>query len=319
MTRLLYSLLGLVLSAALGGCVSLVPLHIPQPEYKKVDQTSLVYQKAVKQEAEERIAKGQAPAKAKKDSTRAVTRRIVNAAVAVRLAEVAPLVETLRSFEKPAGCWSYTATTMLQVDGKTTLKVERYDPFQPESRLWTLVSENGEEPAAETQSDYRRKKLRAWKKNLSSRRTARSGSDTNFATGADMEIVSKQSSQEWIFTTGHISMPAVGTMGAEQKTYVVRDGTLVSERRRSLGPTSMLGGAIKIAYRDVTTDYVLITPDLPPFVAKRTWRIRMSSLGVDSGEQIGETVYSDYVQVKCYDARFSVKLGELNIMEFIPE
>ena len=81
----------------------------------------------------------------------------------------------------------------------------------------------------------------------------------------------------------------------------------------------MLGGAIKIAYRDVTTDYVLITPDLPPFVAKRTWRIRMSSLGVDSGEQIGETVYSDYVQVKCYDARFSVKLGELNIMEFIPE
>lgn len=136
----------------------------PKATYRNVDQTTPAFRQAVALETEKLQARGQSASDAEKAATKVVTKRAIQEEKTKRTVQVTPLVEVMSALEKPRGCWAYTATTTTRKDGKETVKVERYDPFQPEERLWTLLTLNGKTPDETEQASYRERRLRSWKK-----------------------------------------------------------------------------------------------------------------------------------------------------------
>lgn len=134
-----------------GGCVS-----SPQPAYRKVDVASSQFESTVALETEKELAKGKSAKAAEKIATSRVTRQFAQAEKTRRLDSVAPLLRALGSFDRPrAGCWACVVTTTTRSEKGTTVQVEQFDPFQPEGRLWTLLSRDGVVPDEKTQAAYR--------------------------------------------------------------------------------------------------------------------------------------------------------------------
>ncbi|MEO5960385.1 MAG: hypothetical protein ABIR80_14820, partial [Opitutaceae bacterium] len=144
------------------GCIS----RPPPPAYRTVDREAPAFKEAVARETERQREQGKSPAKAQEIATTKITRQIIKTEQDRRIAQVAPLLTALTSFDRSRGCWAYTITTTTRQPDNTTVLVERYDSFQPEERLWTLVSRDGQSPDEKTQADYRRAKLRARQKQL---------------------------------------------------------------------------------------------------------------------------------------------------------
>ncbi len=86
-----------------------------------------------------------------------------------------------------------------------------------------------------------------------------------------------------------------------------------------LSPAAALANATKVERLHTTTDYTVIDPALPPFIAKTTAQFRARILAKDTGDVTEEAVYSDYRRVKCYDDRFEVKIGPPSASDFLPE
>ena len=149
-------------SLLFAGCIS----RPPPPTYRNVDREAPAFKAAVARETERQREQGKSPAKAEEIATTKVTRQIIKTEKDRRIEQVAPLVAALTAFDHPRGCWAYTTTTTTRKADKITVRVERYDAFQPEERLWTLVSHDGQTPDEKAQADYRRAKLRTWKRQL---------------------------------------------------------------------------------------------------------------------------------------------------------
>lgn len=298
---------------------------IPQAAYRKVDQSAPEFKRAVAVEAEKRQARGESESAAEKAATQAVSRRIVQEQRATLTQQVTPLVDILSALEKPRGCWAYTATTTTRHDGKESVKVERYDPFQPEARLWTLVSLDGKIPDDAEQTRYRERRLRAWKKSLAradSRRT-KSEQVKRRALLADLHV--EQSTTEATSQTTYslsrerMTMPLLGDIPPSRETYLTKDNTLARQTLNYLGSASLLAGAFKFEHFDSQAEYVVIDPELPPFTSRTAAHFRASFFGNDTGEMERETVYSDYRRVKCYEDRFETRIGAPTMSDVIPD
>lgn len=297
---------------------------LPQASYRKVDQGSPAFKQAVALETEKLQARGQSASDAEESATKVVTKRLIQEEKTKRTKEVTPLVEILSALEKPRGCWAYTATTATRKEGKESVKVERYDPFQPEERLWTLVTLDGKTPDETEQASYRERRLRAWKKTLTKAdpKRARSEQLKRKALFSDLEITASSSEETaqttYTFSRDRISVPLFGDLPPSRETYVARDDVLARQTLAYLGPASLLAGGLKIAHFASETDYIVVEPALPPFVAKTTVHLRATLFGKDTGELEEETVYTDYRRVKCYDDRFEIKIGAPNLINFVP-
>lgn len=307
------------LSLFFAGCVS-----VETPAYRKVDHDAPVFKEAVASETQRQIDQGKSPAKAEEIATGKVTRQIIKAEQARRTEQVAPLVQALEAFDRSRGCWAYQVTTTTRKADKTTVDVERYDAFQPEARLWTLVTRDGQTPDEKTQADYRRVKLRAWKKQLqrSPPRFSKTESLKLQAVWSDMEIAPSDTASQTTFTfiRGHAHVAMFGDIPRLRETYVTENArnTVLRHTRTQLEPAVMLGGSIKMDTWDSSTDYVLLEPGLPPFVAKSKTHYRGQFFGQDTGEVEIESVYADYRRVKCYDDRFEVRIGEPSMSDLMP-
>jgi hypothetical protein len=303
----------------LAGCFS-----VETPAYRKVDRDTPAFKEAVTSETAHQQEQGKSPAKAEEIATGKVTRQFVKAEEARRIEQVAPLMQALAAFDRPRGCWAYTATTTTRQPDKTTVNVVRFDPFQPEERLWTLVIHNGQAPDEKTQANYRHAQLRAWKKQLQKRPPKYSETERLKlqAVWHDMEVVPSDATSQTTFTfiRGHIHFAMIVDVARQRETYAIENATntILSHTKTQLEPEVMLGGSIKMEAFDSSTDYILIEPGLPPFVSKTKSHYRGQFFGKDTGDVEIETVYSDYRRVKCYDDRFEVKIGEPSVMDFMP-
>lgn len=291
-----------LMAIALGGCVA---NSSHGPEFLRVDQTAPAFQEAVAREKERRMAKGISARRAEKGAIASAIYNFGEAEKRRRLELVAPLTEALAAFERPCGCWSYTTTTTVRREDRMTVTVERFDPFQPEQQVWTLVSRDGETPDEASQAAYRRAQLRSWKKEVESRAKTSSRIDAVKATALAHTLeVRTGAAGEAIFSISDNRESAPG--GRFRRTYAVDPGhrIVVRETRDLLAPFSMLG----LSFREGHTalEYVQIEPALPPFVARAHYRYDDSST---KGRVETEVVYSDYRRVTCYDDRFEVKMG----------
>jgi hypothetical protein len=312
------------LAVLFGGC----GVSIPRPDYYKVDKEAPAFKEAVVREKERQQEKGKSAAKAEAIAVQKVTRQIIKTEAQQRAEEVAPLAQALQAFERSRGCWAYTFTTTQRIDRKTTVEVARYDAFQPEERLWTLVTRDGQTPDEKAQADYRRKQLRAWKKAVdkASGRNAHKNSQEarmwNFVSGADLELSPPDSAGRttYQFARAHGHFPLVGDIPAARMTYTTESSqnSLVNQTEIFLEPWSMLGGSIKLDVWESSADYILIEPTLPPFPARTKMRYRGHIFGKDTGDVEVEVVYTDYRRVKCYDERFEVKIGAPSAMDIVP-
>jgi len=296
---------------------------MPTASYRKVDRSSPAFQEAVAHETQLQQDKGLSAAEAEKTATQLVTKQVIKAEKERRLEQVAPLIRALTALEQPVGCWAYTATTTMHVDGKTTVQVERYDPFQPENRLWTLVSRDDLPPDEPAQADYREKKLRTMKKIhlFGTHKSTESERAKRAAIFADFECLSADASRQTTFNfiQGKTKVPILASTDGFHRTYVVDDGNgMLLRISKEMGPTSALGGTHQVAHFESVTDYALVALSLPPFVAKTNVHIRAINFGKDSGEVAVETVYTDFRKVKCYDDRFETRIGTPEVMDFLP-
>ncbi len=282
------------------------------------------FKNAVASETAFQQAQGKSPAKAQEVAVRKVTRQYASSEKERREEQVAPLVEALKAFERPrGGCWAYNTTTTRQADGNTTVMVERFDPFQPEERLWTLLGRDGSVPDEKTQAGYRRAKLKAWQKELDRKPSkypeAKSLKWSAIADDATISGPDPDGRTTFTFQSSRTEL-GVADLVAPRKSYTI-DANLGAVLRRTatlLEPMSV-GVIMTFQTSETATDYVLIEPMLPPFPAKVTAHYRAKIFGNDSGDVRMEILYSDYRRVKCYDDRFGVQIGEPNIVDFMPE
>lgn len=306
-----------------GGCVS----RPAPPPYRRVDPTSPAYQSSVARETAAEQAKGRSAAEAAAVATRRVNRQTIAAEKQRRLHDVAPLTAALDALQRPRGCWAYTVTTTTVRSGQTSTLVERFNPFEPEERLWTLLSIDGREPTETGQADYRRMKLKQWKREQErarQRQGKRSPAELSRQSALYAEFETEQPDPAgpitYRFERARVSVALLGDIPPSRETYVIDSATGAVRRhtRTQLEPAAVLGGSIKITTDHRVTDYALIDPTLPPFPMKISAHFRYRAFGKDSGGVHVERTYADYRKVKCYDDRFEVQLGELTPVEFLP-
>jgi hypothetical protein len=306
------AVLGGIVALLVAGCFSLPP----PPAYYNVDRETPAFKDAVAREAAHQQELGKPADKAEKIAAAVVSRGIIERERARRGEEVEPLLAALAALKGSRGCWAYTLTTTTTKDGKTTVDVENYDAFQPEERLWTLVTRNGQAPDEKTQADYRRDKLKAWKRQLSQsppKRDFRAEGLKWQAEWDEMEIAPGPAAGATTYTFNSSGGRVVGLVdvGAKHESYITDDAshTVRQHHEIMLAPSAFLGGLLKLQTYESKTDYVLIEPGLPPFIARSKVHYHGQIFGVDSGEMEIESVYSDYRRVKCYDDRFEVRVG----------
>lgn len=311
------------LSLAFAGCMSNADGSRYKAPYRRVDQKSPEFKAAVETATTAEQAKGKSAKEAEKIAVRRVTRKFVAREKASREEQVAPLVAALADFERPRGCWAYTLTTTQVTGGRTTVVIERFNPYEPEERLWTLVSGNGRPPTEKGQADYRRYRLRKWKKQReeSAQRPPESKQAGKAALYSQIDVSRAADSGSLTFTFErepmHIAL--MGDIPRSRETYSLdpTDKRILRHTSTYLGVGTMPG--IRIEASDKATDYIVVEEGLPPFPAKAVIHYRMRLFGKESGDVTVELVYSDYRRVKCYDERFSVRLGELNVIDFLPD
>jgi hypothetical protein len=131
-----------------------------------IDQESHVFQSALEEETQRLLAAGQTRREAEVRAQKTVTKRFSKEATEERIVLAQPLLAALRELEKTRGCWAYTVTTKSTQNEITSVTVERFNPFEPEERLWTLVSRNGQPPDENAQRVYRKNKLRGWRRSV---------------------------------------------------------------------------------------------------------------------------------------------------------
>lgn len=310
------ALLGLFLS----GCVSR-----PTPAYRKVDRDTPEFKAAVAREAELQQAKGKSVSAAEEIASRKVVQQTIQTEKDRRTDLVAPLVGALASFDRPRnGCWAFVLSTTTRKAGVTTVVVERFDPFQPEERLWTLLNVDGHLPGEKAQADYRTARLRAWKKEQKRRPpkyTNRERVESSAIHGAiDITRPDPVGPATFTFIRDHMHVALLGDIPRARETYQI-DAAAQNVRQHTqthLESAEMLGGSVKFDAFDQSTDYLIIEPALPPFIARSLVHYRASFFGHDTGDVTIERAYSDYHRVKCYDDRFEVKIGEPTMTDFLP-
>lgn len=305
-------------SLLFAGCVSLPP----PPPYRKVDQNTPEFKVAAEQKAEALRAAGKSTAEAKEIAVRDVTKAVIQTQKKEQIDRVGPLVEALTAFERSAGCWAYTLTTTNREKGRTSVTVETFDPFQPEERIWTLVSRDGQTPEAEAQAEYRQKKLREWRKTRPPSRRLSGERVQRAALYSEAEVAEDEAAARtrFSFTRTNQTTPLLDENATMSERFVVdRQTRTVAQHQLVVPrPTSMFGGSLKVEHLFRSTDYVLLEPLLPPFLAKVVVRQHLHALGVDRGEVDLEMVYTNYRRVKCFDDRFEVKVGIPSVQDYLP-
>lgn len=319
----------IILVAWVLGC-SACRIAIPTPAYRHIDKEAPAFKEAVATEKERLEKEGRSAAKAEARAVRNVTKEILREESGKRTAQVLPLSEALGKFELSRGCWAYVTTTTLRAKGKTTVDVVQFDAFQPDERLFTLISRDGQTPDEKTQETFRKTQLKAWKKAMeASTSTGRIGRKKrteasamwNTSGIADLTITSPESGglTEYTFLTVPGRLPVVGEMPIYRSVYSVdaTSNSVVRKTETFLAPWSVMGGVAKVKILDMATDYVQLEAALPPFPMKTWAHYHVSAFGIDSGEVEIEIVYRDYRRVKCYDDRFEVRSGIPDVKEFI--
>lgn len=306
-------------SLLVAGCIS-----VSRPGYLNVDRDTPEFKLAVADETQRQQEKGVTAGKAEKIAEQKVTQQIIRSERQRRSEQVIPLVQALTAFDRPRGCWAYTVTTTTRKAGTVSVVVETYDAFQPEERLWTLVSRDGQPPDEKAQTAYREKKLRAWKKQLKKGPSKYSKTEQAKlrATASEMEITPAGPAGQTTFTFttggGHISL--IGDIPSLRITHTIdaASSTVTGETQTLMKPFSGLAGAVKMESWASTSEYALIEPTAPPFPIRTTFQFHGVFFGKDTGLVEGEAIYSNYHRVKCYDDRFEVKIGEPSMSDFMP-
>ncbi|MBI5381131.1 MAG: hypothetical protein HZA31_04460 [Opitutae bacterium] len=297
---------------ALTGCISR-PVRNHSPAYRRVDSTAPEYRAAVDREFEAEKAKGKTDSAADLIAEMRVYEQFTSSEKKRRTSGVAPLVAALEAFDRPRGCWAYTVTTTTSTNGKVVEEVERYDPFQPEARLWTLVSRNGRAPDEDDQRSYRREKLREWNQSqarLTEATRKRASVAAKEALNNDFKIVDTEDATRTTFQfADEKSADPKDKEPGFRRTYVVDNASGAILRHTYTVIPGSIGELATVYYDDRTTDYVILDPALPPFPSKVWRRFHRRILLSDSGEIEFTKVFSDYRRVKCYDDRFEVRVG----------
>ncbi len=315
-------LAGFLLIAAalpLAGCLSR-----PVPPYRVVDAESPEFRAAVDRETAVALGEGKSAREARTLAIQRVTKRTVAANQQHRTAQVAPLVAALEDLARPRGCWAFTVTTTRRESGRTIVTVEQFDPFQPEARIWTLVSRDGRPPTESEQSDYRRQRVESWK--TSQRRTEQRAPAAErvgrSALYAELETsrTSPDGPRTVAFTRAGARVAAVGGLPPSRESYELAPDAdrVLSHRRPALEPLVLLGGSLVVEHSSVATHYRVVDPAVPPFPATSVLACRIRSAGTDRGDVVVETVWSDHRRVTCHEDRFEVRIGVPSVQDFLP-
>ncbi len=315
------SLLLALAATCIAGCAS----RPNKSSYRNVDVTKPEFQAAVARETAVETAKGKDADEAAKIATKRVTREAVATEKQRRTDEVAPLTAALTDLQRARGCWTYLLTTTTTKAEGVLITTERYDPHEPEEKLWTLLSFNGEKPTDQAQADYRASRLKAWKKQLARAAKEKPVAEktTRRALYSDLSVThdTEGGPGMYRFNREAAHVPLIGDLPASREAYLVDEThqAVLHHQQTYLGETSIFGGAMKILTWDTATDYTVIEPALPPFIAKAMMHYQAHLFGRDSGDVVIVREYSDYRRVKCYDDRFEVKIGEPTTSDLLPE
>lgn len=316
---LVFALLsGLLLAAT--GCGSL-----PTAGYRRIATDSPEFKSALARATATELEAGKSKGDAESIAARRVREQMVKAEKLRRSESVVPLQLALDALDQPRGCWAYTLTTTYQENEKTTVSVERFDPFLPEDRIWTLVNRDGRPPTDDEQSSYRRTQLAKWKKQQAAARKGRTASERSGRKALLVETVdvmrgASGSPTTFSFMSSRSRVPLLGELPEVREAYEVDETTnrLINHHRTYLTSSSVLGGSVEIDRWEQSTTYAIVDPAVAAFPVSSRASFRIRAFGNDTGDVAIACVYSDYRRVKCYDDRFEVQIGVPSLQEFIP-
>ena len=312
----------------LGGCVT-----EPTPTDFQADTQTPEFKAEVAQETVELRAAGKSDEEARAEAYRRVTEQKLEAIRAQRREAMAPLLAALNAQHPPPAppvgmppkplpdAWAYTLTTAAVVSGQSRAMVERFDPSQPEERLWTLLQVDGRLPTPDEHSDYGHSRVKKWKKKQEQEvenppDPRRIGEHSNLT----MSAPDAAGRVTYAFVTTPLHVALLATIPATRYSYslVPASHELVQRGEAMLGEASLLMGAVKIGRFEVLTDYHVELPELPPVPTHSRVRVQARSLGRDTGDIILDATYSDYRRVVSYDRRFVVWIGVPTMSDFTP-
>lgn len=224
----------------------------------------------------------------------------------------APLAAALQKLMADEGHWAYTQTTqILDRDGraKKGLKIERYDPSQPEDEQWTLLQWKGQPPGE--------REMRAWKRQKQKEMRRREEKSL----GDIMDLNRAQAVRE----TGDAIVYEVPLMkGASRRLpaekFVVR--MTVSQDREALVNFELharesfrLAGVARVDRVEIAAQFAMVDERYvpQPRVISASGSGKVLFFRVGGGAEIE---WSDFRRVKPYKDRFVVELGELKVLEF---
>lgn len=291
-----------------------------KPAVTPIDQQSPEFIEAQTRETQRLIASGVAAAEAEKKAARTVGYHFKQEVEAQRRTTAAPVLAALRELEKPRGCWACTITTHQTRDGVTEITVEQYNPFEPEERLWTLMSRDGKTPTDSEQKTYRRKRLNTWKK-AAARTSSPAEKFENSLRTSEFTAGDTSVSDKLLFTsiTPEVTMRGATAMHMPPSftTYSLRpDGGIWKQQKSTPGKLIIAMRVLpKVTLQDQTEnfEYARLFPDYAPFLVHHVSEGDITLLGKKHHIR-RETRYTDHRRVKCYDDRFSVEIGPSSIL-----
>jgi hypothetical protein len=303
----------------LAGCAA----HVTPP-YRRVDTDAPEFKAAVARETAAEEAKGASSHQAAGIAVRRVTDQAIAAEKERRTDMIAPLTEALAALDRPRGCWAYTATVTTQRAGKTAIEVERFDPSQPDERLWTLITRDGQTPPDAEQAKYRRARLSKWQSQQDAARKRKTSSERVARTAlyANLKVDRPTGDGPVSFSFDRETRPGLlADIPGSHETYLIDEATsrVIHDEKAFQTPVSALGGSIQVLALDLATDYVVVDHAIASFPAKTKVHYRLKRFGIDTGDVVIETTYADHRRVKCYQDRFEVQIGTPTLMDVLPE
>jgi len=226
-----------------------------------------------------------------------------------------PLFEAVANYERPRGCWAYTVEETIDWKGKVNRTiVYRINPGKPPDKIAEVISIDGKAPADKEKTREEKELRRRYEE------AVKRGGGRNLL---------KLGSVKWSVEHGTCHMEVDGNI--LKYTIIVRadgkfgyrricevdisTGALVSDSTVNLSGFRMVGLiSMNMEVQENFRTYALVPghPDPFPRSVKRVLKGEFTLMNVDA---ISICTYSDYKKVTCYDDRFSVILGPLEIVK----
>jgi len=226
-----------------------------------------------------------------------------------------PLFEAVANYERPRGCWAYTVEETIDWPGKVNrTTVYRINPNKPPEEIVEVISIDGKTPADKEKTKAEKELRHRYEEEVKRASGKKSSKLGSLKTSLELGTCHMEANGNILKYT--IIVRADGTFGYRRVCEVdINTGALVSDSTVNLSGFRIVGLiSVNMEVQENFRTYALVPgyPDPFPRTEKHVLKGKFTLMNVDG---TFTCTYSDYKKVTCYDDRFSVILGPMEVVK----